>query len=114
MEALPDPKPGEPTRYRVAEAQIDPDTAFVPMLKYDGAVGNEADLWDRSTGVTNVMRALSLVPNAVREWKIVGDAQYLSLSDVHDLTAGADTRALDRLQIELVATRVSSFNECFY
>ena len=53
------------------------------------------------------------VPNAVREWMAVGDEQYLSMKGMGQFTDFPD-RALNRMQIELVAGRVSSYNECFY
>ena len=43
----------------------------------------------------------------------VGDAQYLSMEGMQIL-AGDTGRSIDRMQIELVAARVSSINECFY
>jgi len=40
-------------------------------------------------------------------------AQYIPLEEMRDYYQG-DARALNRLQMELVAGRVSSINECFY
>ena len=108
-EPLPAPKAGEPTRYRPAQARK--DIGFVAMLPADGATGDEADLWGSQTA--NVLRALSLVPNALREWSIVGDQQYLSPTNMAHF-GEFEGRALNRMQIELIAGRVSSYNECFY
>jgi len=110
LEPLPEPEAGEPTCYRPALAER--GTGFVSMLPANGAVGKEADLWklDRTA---NVLRALTLVPNAVREWMAVGDEQYLSMQGMTQFSDFTD-RALNRMQIELVAGRVSSYNECFY
>jgi len=110
LEPLPEPEAGEPTCYRPTLAHR--GTGFVSMLPANGAVGEEADLWklDRTA---NVLRALTLVPNAVREWMAVGDEQYLSMKGMGQFTDFPD-RALNRMQIELVAGRVSSYNECFY
>ena len=58
-----------------------------------------------------VLRALSLVPAELRAWRIVADAQYLGTKQMMSFES---TRAIDRSQIELVAGRVSSLNECFY
>ena len=113
LEPLPEPIDGEPSRYEVPQAHIDRDTAFVPVLNYDAAVGNEDDLWNSDTGVTNVMRGLSLVPNAVREWKKLCETQYMPLDKIHDLGASGDG-PLDRVQVELIASRVSAVNECFF
>ena len=109
-EPLPEPLPGEPTSYRPAQAV--PGTGFVPMIPADGTTGPEADLWTRGrTG--NVIRAMSLVPDAVRDLTLLSKAHYLPLKDIANF--GGDTgRALDRMQIELIAGRVSALNECFY
>jgi hypothetical protein len=109
-EPLPVPEPGEPDHYRPPQAGH--GTGFVPMIPPDGAVGPEADLWPPNF-TANVLRALSLVPDAVRGWMDVGGAQYLPPERMIDMT-GPTGRALNRMQIELVAGRVSSHNECFY
>ena len=75
-------------------------------------IGNERDLWSKGFGA-NVVRALSLVPDALRDWKELAAAQYIPLEKMRDYYQG-DARALNRLQMELVAGRVSSINECFY
>lgn len=109
VEPLPEPVPGEPTRYRPSQATK--EIGFVAMLPADGATGEEADLWGPNTA--NVLRALSLVPNALREWSIIGDEQYLSPTNMAHF-GNFEGRALNRMQIELIAGRVSSYNECFY
>jgi hypothetical protein len=63
--------------------------------------------------VPNVVRAMSLVPDAVRQLRELSAAQYLPLQQVTDVRAEPG-RALSRAQIELVAGRVSALNECFY
>jgi alkylhydroperoxidase family enzyme len=110
LEPLPDPEAGEPSHYRPASAVE--GTGFVPMIPADGNVGPETDLWPAGANA-NVLRAYSVVPNAVRDWMLVGDAQYLSMSGMQ-IFAGDTGRSIDRMQIELVAARVSSHNECFY
>ena len=82
------------------------------MIDRDGAVGREADLWS-SKFSANVIRALSVVPNAVRGWKDLASAQYIGLETMGNFTGRSD-RAIDRAQMEIVAGRVSSYNECFY
>ncbi len=109
-EPLPEPEAGEPDHYRPAQAEH--GTGYVAMLPADGAVGREADLWGEGGGA-NVLRALSLVPDALRGWLDVGGAQYLSIAGMRKFS-GDVGRALNRMQIELVAGRVSSINECFY
>jgi len=82
------------------------------MIPADGATGAEADLWPAGISA-NVLRALSLVPNAFREWYQVSKAQYLSLEGMGNFVK-QDDRAINRMQMELVAGRVSAINECFY
>jgi alkylhydroperoxidase family enzyme len=109
-EPLPAPEPGEPDHYRPSQAQH--ETGFVAMLPADGATGAESDLWPNGK-TANVLRALSLVPDAVRGWMHVAGAQYLSMRGMMNFS-GDLGRSLNRMQMELVAGRVSAINECFY
>ena len=109
-EPLPEPQPGEPDNYR--PPNLESDTGFVPMIPADGNTGKEADLWHQGrTG--NVIRAMSLVPDAVRDLMLLSDVQYISHEEMMAFRPEAG-RAIDRMQIELVAGRVSAMNECFY
>lgn len=109
LEPLPAPEPGEPDQYRPAQATH--VTGFVPMLPEDGATGDESDLWGKVSA--NVLRALSVVPDALRGWRGVAGAQYLSMKSMMQFT-GDLGRSIDRMQMELIAGRVSAINECFY
>jgi len=105
---LPEPVPGEPTRYRPAAAVL--EGAWAPTIPAAAVGGAEADLW--SPGRTgNVIRALSLVPDEVRQLAELGAAHYLPFNRMMDLRAA---RAIDRMQIEFLAARVSALRECFY
>jgi alkylhydroperoxidase family enzyme len=110
LEPLPEPGDGEPTHYRPAHAVE--GTGFVPMIPANANDGDEADLWPEGVDA-NVLRAFSVVPDAVRDWLQMGNAQYLSMAGM-EIFAGDTGRSIDRMQIELVAARVSSINECFY
>ena len=103
---LPEPVPGEPSRYQPPGAA--PEGAFVPMLAR--ASGEEADLWSGRAG--NVIRAMSLVPDAVRNLRELSAAYYVPHEQVANVRFSP--RAISRAQIELVAGRVSALNECFY
>ena len=110
LETLPEPSETlPPSMYSPPQAVH--GTGFVAMLPSDGAVGHEEDLWTNKTA--NVHRALSLVPNAVREWVAVMKAQYMSMTDIATMQQKFD-RSLSRAQMEIVAARVSSYNDCFY
>jgi len=106
-EPLPEPVGGVPSRER-PPAEAGP--AWVPWLALDSAEGRA--LFGGRSLVPNVARALSLVPDAVRQLFELSEAHYLPLDDVVD--PRARTRALSRPQMELVAGRVSALNECFY
>jgi hypothetical protein len=106
---LPAPRDGAPTRYRPPSAK--PGSAWVPMIAPEDAGGAEADLYAGMPMVPNIMRALSLVPDQVRVLRCSSDAHYVTASAIPDPTVRRD---LDRMQMELVAARVSALNECFY
>ena len=110
LEPLPEPEPGTPDHYR--PPALESSTGFVPMIPADANTGREADLWP--TGRTgNVIRAMSLVPNAVRDLMLLSDVQYIDHGEMMAFRPEAG-RAIDRMQIELVAGRVSAMNQCFY
>lgn len=73
----------------------------------------EADLYGGAPNMANVIKAMSLVPDSVRLLSLLGGAQYLAPSEVANPESNGG-RALDRMQIEFIAGRVSSHNECFY
>jgi hypothetical protein len=110
LEPLPAPESGAISRY--VPAHLSEDIGFVPTVPPAGAVGPEADLW-RGGRAANVLRALTLVPDALRDWRSLAAAQYLSLEDMANYERH-EHRALGRAQMELVAARVSAINECFY
>lgn len=109
LHALPEPEPGSPSGRRPA-GLVD-DGAWVPMVDPRRTGAEERDLYPLGrTG--NVMRALSLVPDEVRNLMQLSQAHYLRQEQMMDLTRGRG--ALDRAQVELVAARVSALRECFY
>jgi hypothetical protein len=79
--------------------------AWVPMIETPS--GADADLWDGFT--PNVMRAMSLVPDEVRNLKARIAPEFVE--NEGDLTA---SRSLSRPQMEFISARVSALNECFY
>jgi hypothetical protein len=109
LHPLPEPEAGEPSRYRPATAQL--EAAWVPMIPTGEAIGAEADLWDTAGRVGNVVRALSLVPDAVRQLRDLSAAHYVPRDHLMDFTWG---RSLSRAQMELIAGRVSALRGCFY
>lgn len=99
----------EPSGYRPASAKH--GTAWVAMIDAEDAIGAEADLYDEGN-VPNIERALSLVPDQVRALRTIAEPHYMSFAAISDMSTRLP--GLDRLQMELVASRVSAMNECFY
>jgi alkylhydroperoxidase family enzyme len=93
---LPEPVAGRPV------AELAPDSAvrthWVPTAPVRGA---------------NVLRALSLLPFEHESRRILSEAHYVSEAALlGDLRSARG--ALSRPQIELIAARTSTLNECFY
>lgn len=110
LNELPEPQAGDPDNYR-PDNLTDNAGAWVPMLKEHINSGPEADLWETDTG--NVVRALSLVPNQVRYMLDLLNVHYLSDEQYWDVTE-SPKGTLTRAQMEIVASRVSALNGCFY
>ena len=92
---LPVPQPGEPRRVR-------PD-----------GVGDVGAWVSQSSAPTtaNVSRTLSLVPQTNATWRSLVDSHYSRGIEFLDAVW---SRALPRPAVELVATRTTGLNECFY
>ena len=112
LEPLPEPTPGscEPTRRRPPTAEK--TDAFVAMLPSRKPPGEDADLFPGPAPY--VIRAMSLVPDAVRWLKDLSGAHYLSMEAGQMFDFANGRGPLSRAQTELIAGRVSAVNECFY
>lgn len=106
---LPPAAAGEPSQHRPTGAK--PGTAWVPMVAPEDATGTESDMYPAGAFIPNIVRALSLVPDQVRALRVSSDAHYVAMEKIGDPT---ERRSIDRMQMELVAARVSALNECFY
>ncbi len=108
---LPSPVRGEPVRRRPPAARM--DRAWVPMIPNGEEAGPDGDLYG-GRFASNVLRALSLVPDEVRlSIFVLLPPQYMDPFKVRD-PAYDPGRALSRAQMELLAARVSALNQCFY
>jgi alkylhydroperoxidase family enzyme len=105
---LPSPTPGEPSRIRPHNAK--PGDAWVPWIAADDAEGDDIPRFGPPG--SNVRRALSLVPAEAHGFMAMNEAQYLNGEQMRDFST--DYRAISRMQIELVAGRVSAINQCAY
>ena len=111
LEGLPTPLSGEPSGYWPPGATI--DDAWVPMLLPETLTAPEADIFGGMPQTGNVIRAMSLIPDAVRHLAAQSAVQYVDFQNVRDFTSSGQL-SLSRPQIELVAARTSAINECFY
>lgn len=109
LHPLPAPQPGTPSYYRPPGAVQ--EEAWVPMIPVENVTGAEAGLYD-GQAVGNVIRAMSLVPDEVRTLRDLSAVHYLPMGQVRDPSAAAG--ALTRMQMELIAGRVSALRQCFY
>jgi hypothetical protein len=109
LHPLPTPQPGAPSQYRPPGAVQ--EDAWVPMIPVARATGAEADLYG-GQAVGNVIRAMSLVPDEVRTLCDLSAVHYLPMGQVRDPSAAVGT--LNRMQMELIAGRVSALRQCFY
>lgn len=92
LEPLPVPVDGEPSRTEPPKARS--GKTWVPM-----------------SGPRSITRALSLVPAESEAQRAIHGPLYMTYEDMAD---PAFRRHLDRAQMELIASRVSAVNECFY
>ncbi len=112
--ALPPARPGEPSRRRPQTA-ID-EGAWIATVP-GGRRGRQdaVDIYGTNAveGAPFIYRALSLVPEEAIGLIALGGAQYVRIGDFMDLGFTYEP-AISRVQVELLAARVSAINECFY
>ncbi|MEH6345395.1 MAG: alkylhydroperoxidase-related (seleno)protein [Bermanella sp.] len=109
--SLPSPVPGPCSQY--TPIGLTSDEAWVPMLKVPVILMAQAGLYKGKSHVNNILRALSVIPEAMRMQCLLERHYYLKLSLMMDYKSN-DGRSLSRLQMELIALRVSVHNRSFY
>jgi len=95
---IPTPQPGEPTK--ILNPEVVDEGAWLPITKAEQTVEDHG-----LPNVPNIARAMGLVPS--------GMMHFFSTMRAHYSLSGDDF-GISRSQIELIAARVSSHNECFY
>ncbi len=108
--SLPEPEDGAPSYYRPSSASA--GSSWVSMIDEKDASGDEKDLYGDAPRAGNVIKALSLVPDEVRTLWDMNNVHYVPLKNAMDVRISHG--GLNRLQIELLASRVASLNGCFY
>lgn len=109
--ARPESETGPPTQKRPAVTED--AGAFVPLIVPTKLESENEDLFPASV-VPYVIRAMSLVPDAVRWLKDLSEAHYLPMAGNAMMDFSRGRGPLSRAQTELIAGRVSAVNECFY
>lgn len=106
---LPQAQSGEPSRYIPEEATQ--SGAWFPMISPASVDEKNTDLYEKfwRADTPNVIRAMSLVPDAVRNLLTLLQPFYIG-----NLTHPDAGNCVDESQVELVAARVSAINQCFY
>jgi hypothetical protein len=107
-QALPEPRPGVPTRYRPAQARR--NEHWVPTIAFEDHGPNEADMFPVKPA--NIRLAMTLVPAEARSFFDLSANQYLAGPKMFDF--GHEFRAITHRQIELLAGRISAINQCLY
>ena len=111
LNELPEPKAGKPSEYIPENSSYD-GGAWVPLLPNFIEEGPEADIWNGFGA--NVIRALSLAPDEVRSLIDLFNSHYITNDSIVGDWTICPHGGLTRIEMEVVATRVSSHNDCFY
>ncbi len=99
--------------YKVPVTAAD-EGAYVSMIPVDGLQDDYEDLYDTRYWVPNVHRAFSLVPAAARMANELMESHYFPYESVPRYDDQNHEYAISKVQMELVASRVSKNNDCFY
>ena len=109
LEPLPSPIAGAPSRRRPSGARR--VAGWLPITPPDALDPEDADLYDNAPIAANVLTALSLVPGNLPWLADLSHAHYLAYAEMRET---GKLREISRAQQELIASRVSVLNECFY
>lgn len=107
--ALPAPRPGAPTRHTPPGARR--KAAWLPLVEPGDEVPEDGPLYPHPR-VGYIYRALSLVPQAVRDYWALAFEHYLPSEFVYKFDQSI--RAISRPQTEVLAARVSALHQCAY
>ncbi|MAF47457.1 MAG: hypothetical protein CMM10_04275 [Rhodospirillaceae bacterium] len=110
LKPLPAPQPGQPTRDRPATAVL--EKAWVPTIPA-GPDGGDFGLALFGPWQPYIMRGLSLVPDEYQAHHDLEEVQYMPSAHFMEFDY-QHHEGLTRPQAEIVASRVSALNECFY
>ena len=95
-------------------ATAEDEGAYVPMIAVDRLQDDYSDLYDLNHWVPNVHRAFSLIPDVVRLADDLMASHYFPYESVPRYADQNHEYAVSKTQMELIASRVSINNDCFY
>ena len=95
-------------------ATAEDEGAYVPMIAVDRLQVDYSDLYDLNHWVPNVHRAFSLIPDVVRLADDLMASHYFPYESVPRYADQNHDYAISKTQMELIASRVSINNDCFY
>ena len=107
--ALPAPTGGEPTQYRPAGAKK--KAAWLPLVEPEDATQADGPMYP-SPKAGYIYRALSLVPQSLRDYWTLANCHYIPGPYVYQFDKSI--RAITRPQTEIMAARVSAMHQCVY
>lgn len=109
LRELPRPQAGEPTRYRPAGARK--KAAWLALTEPEDATEADGPMYP-SPKAGYIYRALSLVPQSLRDYWALACAHYLPPQYIYRFEQSI--RAISRPQTEILAARVSAMHQCVY
>ena len=109
LRELPRPQAGEPTRTRPAGAKK--QAAWLALTEPQDATEADGPMYP-SPKAGYIYRALSLVPQTLRDYWALASAHYLPAQFIYQFDKSI--RAISRPQTEILAARVSAMHQCVY
>jgi alkylhydroperoxidase family enzyme len=106
---LPAPGAGNPTRYRPPGARK--KAAWLPIVEPEDTVDSDGPMYPSPTA-SYIYRALSMVPQSMRDYWAMANCYYLPGHLVYQFDK--TIRAITRPQSEIIAARVSALHQCAY
>lgn len=107
--ALPGPQAGEPIRYTPPGAKK--QAAWLALVEPEDTVPADGPMYPHPR-VGYIYRALSLVPQSVRDYWALAFEHYLPSEVIYKFDRSI--RAITRPQTEILAARVSALHQCAY
>jgi hypothetical protein len=110
LRELPNPVEGEPAHRHPDGAKQ--TIAWMRTLRPEDIPAGDYTPYSDEYDPFNIHMALSLVPEEAEAFRDLDEANYLPQMAIRDFAT--EYRAISHVQMELLAARVASLNQCFY